>query len=118
MFSILEILGDFDYVVVDGTLPTSPEENSENIIRAIRVLSETGAAQNYDMDMFVERLIESFGFSDVENWKKQPSEVMQDEDVMRQLEAGNLVPMGQAAQEMGQPTEVPNQQPPVQPRVR
>jgi hypothetical protein len=113
-----EILGDFDYVVVDGTLPTSPEENSENIIRAIRVLSETGAAQNYDMDMFVERLIESFGFSDVENWKKQPSEVMQDEDVMRQLEAGNLVPMGQAAQEMGQPTEVPNQQPPVQPRVR
>ena len=112
-----DILGDFDYVVVDGTLPQSPEENSENLIRSIRVLSETGAAQNYDMDMFVERLIESFGFTDVENWKKQPSEIMPDEQIMQQLQAGNLVPMGQAAQEMGQPGVVPNQPQPLTPRV-
>lgn len=112
-----DILGDFDYVVVDGTLPQSPEENSENLIRSIRVLSETGAAQNYDMDMFVERLIESFGFTDVENWKKQPGEVMPDEQIMQQLQAGNLVPMGQAAQEMGQPGVVPNQPQPITPRV-
>jgi len=112
-----DILGDFDYVVVDGTLPQSPEENSENLIRSIRVLSETGAAQNYDMDMFVERLIESFGFTDVENWKKQPSEIVPDEQIMQQLQAGNLVPMGQAAQEMGQPGVVPNQPQPLTPRV-
>lgn len=112
-----DIMGDFDYVVVDGTLPQSPEENSENLIRAIRVLSDTGAAQNYDMDMFVERLIESFGFTDVENWKRQPSEVMPDEQVMQQLQAGNLVPMGQAVQEMGQPGVVPNQPSPLTPRV-
>ena len=55
------------------------------------------------MDMFVERLIESFGFTDVENWKKQPSEVVPDEQIMQQLQAGNLVPMGQTVQEMGQP---------------
>ena len=117
-YSRSDILGDFDYVVVDGTLPQSPEENSENLIRAIRVLSETGAAQNYDMDMFVERLIESFGFTDVENWKKQPSEVVPDEQIMQQLQAGNLVPMGQAVQEMGQPGVVPNQPQPLTPRVR
>ena len=117
-YSRSDILGDFDYVVVDGTLPQSPEENSENLIRAIRVLSETGAAQNYDMDMFVERLIESFGFTDVENWKKQPSEVVPDEQIMQQLQAGNLVPMVQAVQEMGQPGVVPNQPQPLTPRVR
>ena len=117
-YSRSDILGDFDYVVVDGTLPQSPEENSENLIRAIRVLSETGAAQNYDMDMFVERLIESFGFTDVENWKKQPSEVVPDEQIMQQLQAGNLVPMGQAVQEMGQPGVVPNQPQALTPRVR
>lgn len=113
-----DILGDFDYVVVDGTLPQSPEENSENLIRAIRVLSETGAAQNYDMDIFVERLIESFGFQDVENWKRQPSEVMPDEQVMQQLQAGNLVPMGQAVNEMGQPSVVDSQPQPLPGGVR
>ena len=106
-----DIMGDFDYVVVDGTLPLNPEDNSENLIRSIRVLSETGAAQNYDMDKFVERLIESFGFQDVENWKKSPSEVVPDEQIMQQLQAGNLVPMGQAATEMGQPAVVPDLQP-------
>ena len=96
-----EILGDFDYVVVDGTLPTSPEENSENIIRAIRVLSETGAAQSWNMDKFVERLIESFGFQDVENWKAEPQQMMPDEQIQQELAAGNILPMQQAQQEMG-----------------
>jgi len=100
-FSRSEILGDFDYVVVDGTLPTSPEENSENITRAIRVLSETGAAQGWDMDKFVERLIESFGFQDVENWKAAPQQTMPDEQIQQELAAGNILPMQQAQQEMG-----------------
>tara|TARA_R100001594_G_scaffold32864_3_gene61059 strand:+ start:7949 stop:10192 length:2244 start_codon:yes stop_codon:yes gene_type:complete len=96
-----EILGDFDYVVVDGTLPTSPEENSENITRAIRVLTETGASQGWDMSKFVERLIESFGFSDVENWKAAPQQMMPDEQIQQELAAGNILPMQQAQQEMG-----------------
>ena len=96
-----DILGDFDYVVVDGTLPTSPQENSENITRAIRVLSETGAAQGWDMNKFVERLIESFGFSDVENWKAAPQETMPDDQVQQELAAGNILPMQQAQQAMG-----------------
>ena len=101
-----EIMGDFDYVVVDGTLPTSPEENSENITKAIRTLAETGLGQSWDMDKFVERLIESFGFEDVENWKKSPSEVVPDEQIQRELQAGNVLPMSQAVQEVGQPTEM------------
>jgi hypothetical protein len=101
-----EILGDFDYVVVDGTLPTSPEENSENITKAIRTLAETGLGQSWDMDKFVERLIESFGFEDVENWKKSPSEVVPDEQIQQQLQAGNIVPMSQAVQEVGQSPEM------------
>jgi hypothetical protein len=95
--------------VVDGTLPTSPEENSENIIRAIRVLSETGAAQGWDMNKFVERLIESFGFADVENWKAAPQQMMPDEQIQQELAAGNILPMQQAQQEMGmgQPPSAP-----------
>ena len=96
-----EIMGDFDYVVVDGTLPTSPQENSENITKAIRTLAETGLGQTWDMDKFVERLIESFGFEDVENWKKSPSEVVPDEQIQQELQAGNILPMSQAAQEVG-----------------
>lgn len=96
-----EIMGDFDYVVVDGTLPTSPAENSDNLTKAIRTLAETGLGQSWDMDKFVERLIESFGFEDVENWKKSPSEVVPDEQIQQELQAGNIMPMSQAAQEVG-----------------
>ena len=105
-YSRSEIMGDFDYVVVDGTLPTSPEENSENITKAIRTLAETGMGQSWDMDKFVERLIESFGFEDVENWKKNPSEVVPDEQIQQQLQAGNILPMSQAVQEVGQSPEM------------
>lgn len=105
-----EIMGDFDYVVVDGTLPTSPEENSENITKAIRTLAETGLGQSWDMDKFVERLIESFGFEDVENWKKSPSEVVPDEQIQQELQAGNIVPMSQAAQEVGGPSQMDPEQ--------
>jgi hypothetical protein len=105
-----EIMGDFDYVVVDGTLPTSPQENSENITKAIRTLAETGLGQTWDMDKFVERLIESFGFEDVENWKKSPSEVVPDEQIQQELQAGNIVPMSQAAQEVGGPAQMDPEQ--------
>tara|TARA_R110000772_G_scaffold70673_4_gene155295 strand:- start:8925 stop:11102 length:2178 start_codon:yes stop_codon:yes gene_type:complete len=105
-----EIMGEFDYVVVDGTLPTSPSENSENITRAIRTLAETGMGNSWDMDKFVERLIESFGFEDVENWKKSPSEVVPDEQIQKDLQAGNIVPMSQAAQEVGGPPQMDQEQ--------
>lgn len=118
-FNRSEILGDFDYVVVDGTLPTSPEENSENIMRSIRILSETGAAQGWDMNKFVERLIESFGFHDVENWKAAPQQVMPDQQIQQELAAGNILPMQQAQQEMGmgQPPIAPQPDLAPQPQV-
>ena len=62
--------------------------------------------QSWDMDKFVERLIESFGFEDVENWKKNPSEVVPDEQIQQQLQAGNILPMSQAVQEVGQSPEM------------
>ncbi len=117
-YSRSDILGEYDYIIVDGTLPTSPSENAENIIKAIRVLAESGAAQTWDMDKFVERLVESFGFEDVEQWKKAPQQVVPDDQIQQELQAGNIVPMQQAqeqmAAQMGQAPvgpEVPPQQP-------
>jgi len=101
-----DIMGDFDYVVVDGTLPTSPAENSDNITQAIRTLAETGVGKSWDMDKFVERLIESFGFEDVENWKKSPSEIVPDEQIQQELQAGNIVPISQAAQDVSDPASI------------
>lgn len=131
-----EILGRFDYVVADGTLPLDPRENAENLIRAIRALSETGAGARWDMDRFVERLIQVIGFEDVDNWKldeagqqsqadaiqraqmarnpqiaaqmaQMSNQVRPDADVMAAADRGDAVPISQAVRELGQPGVTP-----------
>lgn len=117
-----DIMGEYDYQVSDGTLPISPQENTENLIRAIRALTETGMSAEYDMQMFTDRLIESFGFSDLDNWKLDPTkakqraaamarqsvpgvEVTPNETIMKAAEAGDIIPMGEAMKQF--PDAVP-----------
>jgi len=127
-----EILGEFDYLLSDGTLPADPRANSENLMRAIRVIGETNTAANWNMAKIFNELFISMGFSDVEEWQntqkegqqqnaqqqagamannpgvqaqvaaanaqmaQQKTEVQPDEQVMRDKEKGNVVPLSDA----------------------
>ncbi|NDD54611.1 hypothetical protein EBZ39_12175 [bacterium] len=132
-----DILGDYDYLVVDGTLPIDPRENTNNLIRAIKTLAETGTAADWKMNKFIEAYLRSEGFEDVENWKTTEVEknqqmadiakmklaqqpqlanqpgggVIPNEDVAKGVQNGNLVPMDQALRELG----VTEGQPPIVP---
>jgi hypothetical protein len=127
-----EILGEFDYLLSDGTLPADPRANSENLMRAIRVIGETNTAANWNMAKIFNELFVSMGFSDVEEWQntqkeaaaqtaqqqagamannpgvaaqvaqaqqqmgQTKAEVQPDEQVMRDKQAGNVVPLSEA----------------------
>jgi hypothetical protein len=127
-----EILGEFDYLLSDGTLPADPRSNSENLMRAIRVIGETNTAANWNMAKIFNELFVSMGFSDVEEWQNTKQEgqqqnaqqqagamannpgvqqqiaaaqqqmqqtraqVQPDEQVMRDKEKGNVVPLSEA----------------------
>ena len=127
-----EILGEFDYLLSDGTLPADPRANSENLMRAIRVIGETNTAADWNMAKIFNELFVSMGFADVEEWQntKQEgqdqtaqqqagamannpgvqaqvaaaqaqmaqtrAEVQPDEQVMRDAEKGNVVPLSEA----------------------
>lgn len=77
-----EILGDYDYVVTDGTLPVDPRNNPENLLRAMRVLSETGMFAKWNGDKFVEQFLMMIGFTDVDTWKMTPEQSQQQKQQM------------------------------------
>lgn len=147
-----EILGDFDYVVTDGTLPVDPRTNPENLLRAIRVLGETGMFSRWSADKFIEQYLMISGFHDIDTWRmtaeqaREQQQAMQgqmvaqdpnaqaqlmgaaaqmaqatgqmpqlgvsvqpDEQVMRDAQAGNVVPIDRATREMaGSPVPMRN----------
>lgn len=72
-----EILGDYDYVVSDGTLPVDPRNNPDNLLRAMRVMSETGGFSKWSMDKFVEQFLLMTGFTDLDTWKLTPEQAKQ-----------------------------------------
>ena len=116
-FSLQDIQGDIEYLVVDGTLPLEPTRNAETWITMLRTLNETGMAMEYNSGKIVEEAIRSMGVSDLDQFKisKQqqaqgatPSQQMMmmeklrganvqpQENIERQVERGNLVPMREA----------------------
>ncbi len=116
-FSLQDIQGDIEYLVVDGTLPLEPTRNAETWITMLRTLNETGMAMEYNSGKIVEEAIRSMGVSDLDQFKiskEQQSEgptpsqqmmmmeklrganVQPQENIERQVERGNLVPMREA----------------------
>ena len=116
-FSLQDIQGDIEYLVVDGTLPLEPTRNAETWITMLRTLNETGMAMEYNSGKIVEEAIRSMGVSDLDQFKisKQQQEqgptpsqqmmmmeklrganVQPQENIERQVEKGNLVPMREA----------------------
>ena len=116
-FSLQDIQGEIEYLVVDGTLPLEPTRNAETWITMLRTLNETGMAMEYNSGKIVEEAIRSMGVSDLDQFKiskEQQSEgptpsqqmmmmeklrganVQPQENIQRQVEKGNLVPMREA----------------------
>tara|TARA_B100000212_G_scaffold151870_1_gene114323 strand:- start:1162 stop:3072 length:1911 start_codon:yes stop_codon:yes gene_type:complete len=113
-FNIKDIQGDIDYLVVDGTLPLEPTRNAETWINMLKILNETGMAMEYNSGKVVEEAIRAMGVSDLDQFKiskeqqaqgPTPSQQMMlmekargasvqpAQDVQREVEKGNLVPM-------------------------
>tara|TARA_B100001057_G_C22863953_1_gene955744 strand:+ start:2545 stop:4461 length:1917 start_codon:yes stop_codon:yes gene_type:complete len=113
-FKISDIQGEIDYLVVDGTLPLEPTRNAETWINMLKVLNETGMAMEYNGGKVVEEAIRAMGIADLDQFKiskeqqqqgPTPSQEMMlmekargasvqpAQDVQREVEKGNLVPM-------------------------
>ena len=113
-FKISDIQGEIDYLVVDGTLPLEPTRNAETWINMLKVLNETGMAMEYNGGKVVEEAIRAMGIADLDQFKiskeqqqqgPTPSQQMMlmekargasvqpAQDVQREVEKGNLVPM-------------------------
>lgn len=103
-----EILGRFDYIVSDGTLPVDPRESTEVLLRGLKTIADTGTGQNWDIDFWVEQVIRSMGFYNIDDWQRKgapaPSPdviqnaapqnvVVPDEEILSEREKGNIVPL-------------------------
>lgn len=118
-FSLNDIQGEIEYLVVDGTLPLEPTRNAETWITMLRTLNETGMAMEYNSGKIVEEAIRSMGVSDLDQFKiskeqqqqgPTPSQQMMmmeklrganvqpQEQIEDQVKKGNLVPMREAPQ--------------------
>jgi len=113
------VTGDIDYLVIDGTLPLEPTRNAETWMSMIQVMNQTGLQMEYDVGQIAEEAIRSMGISDLDRFRiseearaqgMSPSQqmamaqadrgatgkTMPNEDVQRQVERGNLIPMSEA----------------------
>lgn len=112
-WSVTDIVGQYDYVIVDGTLPVDAKENAEVLLRAVKIIADLGLSTEWDLKKFVERAIQQMGFDDIDTWKLAPDEararaaalarfatpntqVVPNEVIMRQVEKGDAVPLREA----------------------
>tara|TARA_Y200000002_G_C22620329_1_gene637872 strand:- start:829 stop:1323 length:495 start_codon:yes stop_codon:yes gene_type:complete len=119
-FGLKDIQGEIDYLVVDGTLPLEPARNAETWINMLKILNETGMAMEYNAGKIVEEAIRSMGVSDLDQFKiskeqmkegLRPSQQMMlmekmrgasvkpNEQVQKEVEKGNLVPLKRRAED-------------------
>lgn len=113
-FSIKDLQGNIEYLVVDGTLPIEPTRNAETWMTMLEVINNGGLQMEYKTGRIVEEAIRSMGISDIDQFKISKEEQQQgmtpsqqlsimekmrgasvqpNEDIQRQVEAGNLKPM-------------------------
>jgi hypothetical protein len=112
-----EILGEFDYVVTDGTLPVDPRANPANLLRAIRILGETGMFSKWSADKFIEQYLTISGFVDLDTWRLTPEQARKQQQMMQQqmtaqdpnAQAALTGAAAQMAQATGQAPQMTNQ---------
>lgn len=116
-FDVSQLQGDIEYLVVDGTLPVEPTRNAETWMTMLEAINGAGLQMEYNTGRIVEEAIRSMGISDLDQFKISPQQaaqgptpsqqlsimekmrgasVMPQDQLMRQAEAGNVIPMRQA----------------------
>jgi len=118
-FTVADLQGDIDYLVVDGTLPIEPTRSPDTWLNLLQVLSQTGLDMEYKQGMIVEEAIKAMGVPDIDQFRISEQEAQEgmtpsqqvsmlermrgnaavapEEDVANQVEKGNLIPANQAA---------------------
>jgi len=113
-FSVQDLQGDIDYLVIDGSLPIEPTRNAETWMNMLKVMGETGLNMEYNTAKIAEEAIRAMGISDLDQFriskeqqaqgptpsqqmslmeKMRGASVQPNEDVQREVEAGNLIPL-------------------------
>ena len=113
-----DLQGPIDYLIIDGTIPIEPTRNAETWINILQLAAQTGLNMEFDSRQFAEEAIRAMGITDIDRFripkqrleqeglspsqqitlmeKMRGASVMPNEDVQREVERGNLVPMQQA----------------------
>ena len=113
-----DLQGNIDYLVIDGTLPLEPTRNAETWMNMLQIMSQTGLNMEYNAGQIAEEAIRAMGITDLDRFRiskeqmqaegPSPSQQMQlmekmrgasvqpQENVQREVEKGNLIPMSEA----------------------
>ena len=121
-FDVQGLQGSVDYLVIDGTLPIEPTRNAETWMNMLQIVNQSGLQLEYKAGKIVEEAIRAMGVSDLDQFRiseeekqmgmtpsqqmammekqrgvstgaPQQTETMSQEQLMREAEAGNIVPM-------------------------
>lgn len=114
-----DLQGDIDYLVIDGTLPVEPTRNAQTWIDMLQVLHQTGLVMEYNVGRIAEEAIRSMGVTDLDRFrisneersqnglspsqqlaimeKMRGASVQSNDNVQRDVERGNLVPLSAAS---------------------
>ena len=117
-YSNADLQGDIEYLVVDGTLPIEPSRSPESWLNAVQVASQSGLGMELDLKAMTLEAVRSMGISDIDRFRipaeklqregpspSQQMEIMEkmrgasvkpDEEIDRELEKGNIIPMRQS----------------------
>lgn len=113
-FNVADLQGQVDYLVIDGTLPIEPTRSADTWMNMLQIMSNTGLSMEFDMPQIVEEAIRSLGVSDLDRFRISPEQrqrgpspsqqlqlmekargasVQPQENIQRDVERGNLIPM-------------------------
>lgn len=93
-----DLLINFDVKVRDGSVAGS--NYSEVWVRLFEILSKNeGLAQKFDMVRIFEHIAKNSGAKEISQFEAPQASQMPDEDLMKEVQAGNLIPTDQALQE-------------------
>lgn len=119
-FDVSMLQGQIDYLVVDGTLPVEPTRSPETWVQILQTVNQAGLALEYDAGRMVEEAIRAMGVPDVDQFRINREDLQRDgmkpsqqlaimekmrgqssvipaENIDKQLQAGNIVPLRSAA---------------------
>lgn len=112
-FTMDDLRGEIDYLVVDGTLPIEPTRSPETWLNALTIMNQAGLGQEIDLKKIALEAVRATGVGDVDQFRITPeqqaqgltpsqqlqmmekmrgSSVVPEENLMKEVQAGNLVP--------------------------